>query len=166
MPTGPCARVTDNVLHPLPPVLTPGIGSLQCICGFLPVWRGVPAGVASALQTAKKASEVRIKAAEAATAAAMGTPGAPAAKAAEMAMKVAEAAAMASMMSSMAGMADKHICGTFVPPPPHGLGVVIDGSKTVQVDNLPVSRMLDTILESIGPPNKIMKGQFNVIVGG
>ncbi len=129
MPTGPAARVTDNVMHPLPPILTPGLGSMTCLIGFLPAWRGVPAAVAGALQAAKTAQEARVKVVEAATAAAMGTPGAPAAKAAEMAAKAAEAAAMAAMISSMGGMADKHMCATFVPPPPHGIGVVIDGSK-------------------------------------
>jgi len=162
----PAARVLDNVVHPLPPVLQPGPGSFQCLIGFRPAWRGVPAAVAGALQGAKKAQEARVKVAEAATAAAMGTPGAPAAKAAEMTMKAAEAAAMAAMITSMAGMADKHMCATFVPPPPHGVGVVIDGSKTVVVDNLPQCRLGDTVLESFGPPNKIVSGEFMVLVGG
>lgn len=166
MPTGPAARVTDNVVHPLPPVLTPGPGSTDVWIGNLPAWRGVPAAAAAALQAAKQASEIRIKAAEAATLAAAGTPGAPAAKAAEETLKAAEAAAMGSMVTSMAGGADIHMCATPLPIPPHGPGVVIDGSATVIVNNLQASRMGDTVLEAIGPPNKIAKGEFTVIIGG
>ena len=70
----PAARITDNVVHPLPPVLTPGPGSLNVFIGFLPAWRGVPAAVASSLQAAKKASDATIQAAQAATLAAAGHP--------------------------------------------------------------------------------------------
>ena len=45
MPTGPAARVTDNVVHPLPPVLGPGPGSLNVLIGSLPAWRGVGGAV-------------------------------------------------------------------------------------------------------------------------
>ena len=166
MPTGPAARITDNVVHPLPPVLTPGPGSMDVLIGNLPAWRGVPAAAAAALQAAKQASEIRIKAAEAATMAAAGTPGAPAAKAAEEALKAAEAAAMGAMITSMAGGADIHACTTPLPIPPHGPGVVIDGSATVIINNLQACRMGDTVLEAIGPPNKIVKGEFTVIIGG
>ncbi len=161
----PAARVTDTVAHPLPPVLTPGPGSLNVQIGFLPAWRGVGAAAAAALQAAKQASEVRIKAAEAATLAAAGTPGAPAAKAAEETLKAAEAAAMAGMITSMAGGADIHACTTPLPIPPHGPGVVIDGSKTVLINNLSACRAGDTVLEAIGPPNKIAMGMVTVLIG-
>jgi uncharacterized Zn-binding protein involved in type VI secretion len=131
----------------------------------MPAWRGINPAAAAALQTAKKASEVRIKAAEAATLAAAGTPGAPAAKAAEETLKGVEAAAMGGMITSMAAGADIHVCTTLLPIPPHGPGVVIDGSTTVMINNLPACRMGDTILEAIGPPNKIFKGQMNVLIG-
>jgi len=165
MPGKPAARVTDNVVHPLPPVLSPGPGSLNVLIGFLPAWRGVNPAAAAALQVAKKASEVRIKAAEAATVAAAGTPGAPAAKAAEETLKAAEAVAMGSMITSSAAGADIHMCATPLPIPPHGPGVVIDGSTTVMINNLPACRMGDTVLEAIGPPNKIAKGQPKVLIG-
>ncbi len=71
----PAARVTDNVAHPLPPVLTPGPGSPNVLIGFLPAWRGVSAAVAAALQAAKQISDTTIQVAEAATLAAAGTPG-------------------------------------------------------------------------------------------
>src|SRR4029450_12787571 len=102
MPTGPAARVTDNVVHPLPPVLSPGPGSLNVLIGSLPAWRGVGGAAAAALQGAKQISDTAIKVAEAATLAAAGTPGAPAAKAAEESVKAASAAAMGSAITSAA----------------------------------------------------------------
>lgn len=166
MPTGPAARVTDNVMHPLPPVLTPGPGSPNVLIGFLPAWRGIPAAAAAALQAAKQISDTAIQTAESATMAAAGTPGAPAAYAAEQAAKTAAAAALGSTISAMGGMSDIHACVTPSPVPPHGPGVVIDGSKTVSINNMPACRMGDTILEPLGPPNKIMKGEMTVIIGG
>ena len=165
MPTGPAARITDNVAHPLPPVLTPGPGSLNVLIGFLPAWRGLPLAAVGALMAAKNISETAIKVAEAATIAAAGTPGAPAAKLAEETVKATAAATMGSMISSMAGMADIHACLTPLPIPPHGPGVVIDGSPTVMINNLPACRLGDTIIEAVGPPNKIVKGEFTVIIG-
>jgi uncharacterized Zn-binding protein involved in type VI secretion len=160
----PAARVTDATAHMMTP-LAPGPGSLNVMIGFLPAWRGVPLAAAAALQTAKTASEARIKTAEAATLAAAGTPGAPAAKLAEETLKAAEAVAMGSMITSMAGGADIHLCPMPLPIPPHGPGVVIDGSKTVVINNLPACRVGDTILEAIGPPNKIVMGCFQVLIG-
>jgi uncharacterized Zn-binding protein involved in type VI secretion len=166
MPTGPAARITDNVAHPLPPVLTPGPGSTDVLIGFLPAWRGVPAAAAASIQAAKATSDATIKTAEAATLAAAGSPGAPAAKAAEETTKATAATSMASMIASASGMADKHACLTPLPIPPHGPGVVIDGSQTVLIDNLPACRLGDTIIEPVGPPNKIVKGEMTVIIGG
>ena len=93
----PAARVTDNVSHPIPPVLT-GIGSLNVFIGKLPAWRGVPAGVARGLQTAKKASDAVVKTAETATKAVKGTPLAVAALAAETAIKTTAAAPAAVLL--------------------------------------------------------------------
>ncbi len=166
MPGKPAARVTDNVTHPLPPVLGPGPGSPTVFIGSLPAWRGVPAAVASSLQAAKQASDAVIQAAEAATAAAAGTPGAPAAKAAEEATKAAAAAQMGSMITGMAGGADIHSCATPLPIPPHGPGVVIDGSQTVLINGLQACRLGDTVLEAVGPPNKVAKGEMTVSIGG
>lgn len=162
----PAARVTDNVAHPAPPVLGMGPGSPTVWIGSLPAWRGVPAAAAAALQAAKQVSDTAIHVAEAATIAAAGTPGAPAAKAAEEATKAACAAQMGSMIMSMAGGADIHTCATPLPIPPHGPGVVIDGSQTVLINGLQACRMGDTILEAVGPPNKIVKGEFTVLIGG
>ena len=161
----PAARVTDPVVHPLPPVLTPGPGSLNVLIGMLPAWRGVPAAAAAALQAAKQVSDAAIQTAEAATLAAAGTPGAPAAEAAEQATKASAAASMGSTITSAAGGADIHTCATPLPVPPHGPGVVIDACPTVLINNLPAARMGDTILEAVGPPNQIAMGCPTVIIG-
>jgi uncharacterized Zn-binding protein involved in type VI secretion len=165
MPKGPAARLTDNVAHPAPPVLTGGPGSNNVLIGKLPAWRGIPAAAAKVIVAAKEVEDKAIKVAEAATAAAVG-PAQPPAKAAELTLKTASATAMATLISSSAGQADKHSCTTPLPPNPHGIGVVVDGSKTVLINGLPACRMGDTIIETIGPPNKIAKGQPNVIIGG
>ena len=162
----PAARLTDNVVHPAPPVLGAGPGSPNVLIGSLPAWRGVPAAAAAALQAAKQVSDTVIQVAEAATIAAAGTPGLPAAKAAEEATKAACAAQMGSMITSLAGGADIHTCATPLPLPPHGPGVVIDGSQTVLINGLQASRMGDTIVEAVGPPNKIAKGEATVLIGG
>jgi uncharacterized Zn-binding protein involved in type VI secretion len=166
MPGKPAARTTDNVAHPLPPMLGPGPGSATVLIGSLPAWRGVPAAAAGALQAAKQISDTAIKVAEAATLAAAGTPGAPAAKAAEEGVKAAAAAQMGSMITSLAGGADIHACTTLLPLPPHGPGVVIDGSQSVLINGLQACRLGDTILEAVGPPNKIVKGLTTVLIGG
>lgn len=162
----PAARITDAVAHPLPPVLTGGPGSPNVLIGSLPAWRGVPVAAAAALQAAKQASDTAIQTAEAATLAAAGTPGAPAAKAAEETTKATAATTMANTISASAGGADIHTCTTPLPIPPHGPGVVIDGSKTVLINNLPACRQGDTILEAVGPPNKITGGAVTVLIGG
>ena len=167
MPQGPAARITDSVVHPLPPVLVPGPGSPNVLIGFLPAWRGIPLAAVGALQAAKTVADTAIKTAEAATLAAAGTPGAPAAYAAEQAAKTAASAAMSSAISGAAvSGADKHMCATPSPVPPHGVGVVITGSATVMINMLPACRQGDTILEAIGPPNKIAMGCPTVIIGG
>ena len=167
MPQGPAARVTDNVVHPLPLILAPGPGSVNVLIGFLPAWRGLPLAAVAALQAAHTVAQTAIKTAEAATAAAAGTPGAPAAYAAEQAAKSAALASMSSVITSAAaGGTDIHFCTTPLPVPPHGPGVVIDGSATVMTNFMPQCRMGDTILEAVGPPNKIVKGEMTVIVGG
>ncbi len=162
----PAARITDNVAHPLPPVITGGPTAITVIIGYLPAWRGVNPAAAAAMQAAKAASDAVIKVAEGVTLAAAGTPAAPAAKAAEEAAKAAAAAAMGSAISAAAGGSDIHVCATPLPIPPHGPGIVITPSATVMVANFPAARMGDTILEAVGPPNKIVKGEMTVLIGG
>jgi uncharacterized Zn-binding protein involved in type VI secretion len=166
MPQGPAARTTDPVMHPLPPLLSPGPGSMKCLIGMLPAWRGILAAAVPALQAAKKISDTAIQTAETATTAAAGSPGAPAALAAEQLVKTGAATAMGAMITGAAAGADIHSCCTPLPIPPHGPGVIIDGSKTVMIDNLPACRVGDTILEAVGPPNKVANGCETVIIGG
>ncbi len=170
----PAARLTDPTTHGTP--LSPGTGSPNVLIGFLPAWRALPAGAGAALQSAQSASDAAVKTAEAATVAAAGTPGAPAAYAAEQATKAAAAAAMASMMASLVagasastgglGTPDTHVCPVPTPVPPHGPGYVIDGSATVLVNGLPLSRQQDTVVEALGGPDKILLGELTVLVGG
>lgn len=163
---GPAARITDNVAHPLPPVLTPGPGSFNVIIGYLKAWRGLPLAMAAGLQATKATADAAITVAETATKAAAGTPAGPGLYAAEQAAKSAAAASLGSLISGMAsGGTDIHMCTVPSPVPPHGPGVVIDGSPTVFINNLPACRMGDTILEPLGPPNKIVKGMTTVLIG-
>jgi uncharacterized Zn-binding protein involved in type VI secretion len=162
----PAARITDTVAHPLPPVLTGGPCSPNVLIGNLPAWRGVPAAAAAAIQSAKQVSDNAIKVAEAATVSAAGTPGLPAAKTAEETAKTTAATSMGSMITGAAGASDIHNCATPLPLPPHGPGVVIDGSATVLINGLPACRMGDTIVEAVGPPNKITGGCPTVQIGG
>lgn len=166
MPKGPAARITDPVQHALPPILTGGPTAITVIVGYLPSWRGVGPAAAGALQAAKKISDAGITVAETATKAAAGTPAAPAAKVAEEAVKAAAALAMGSMITGMAAGSDIHACLTLLPIPPHGPGVVITPSATVMISGMPAARQGDTILEAVGPPNKITKGEPTVIIGG
>lgn len=161
----PAARVGDPVAHPLPPILTGSPGSLNVLISGKPAWRGVMAAVATGLQAAKQVSDTAIKTAESATVAASGTPGAPAAKAAEETTKATAATTMGSMITASAAGADIHQCTTPLPIPPHGPGVVIDGSKTVLINNLPACFMGNTIVEAVGPPNKITMGCPTVLIG-
>jgi hypothetical protein len=139
---------------------------MNVFIGFLPSWRGMPLAAVAALQSAKTVADTAIKTATAASTAASGTPGAPAAKAAEEATKAAALSSMSSAITGAAAGADIHACTTPLPIPPHGPGVDITGSATVSVNFLPAGRLGDTILEAIGPPNKIVKGEFTVIIGG
>lgn len=167
MPQGPAARASiDTTAHGLPPVLTPGPGSPNVLIGLMPAWRGIPLAAVAALQSAKAAADTAIQTAVAATAAAAGTPGAPGALAAEQATKAAALLSMSSAITGAAAGADVHLCAVPSPAPPHGPGVVITGSATVMINNLPAARMGDTLLEAIGPPNSITKGEVTVIIGG
>lgn len=161
------ARIGDLVEHALPPGLMPGPASPDVIIGYKPAWRGLPAAMVAGLQAAKDASDKTIETAEKATLAAAGTPGAPAAKTAEETTKATAATTMGTAISSAASSsgADTHTCAKPLPIPPHGPGVVIDGSKTVFINYLPACRKGDHVLEAVGPPNEIKMGEPTVIIG-
>lgn len=167
----PAARVGDPTGHG-PPLL--GTGCPTVLIANQPAWRAIgnPAVMAS-VNAQKTTWDAAIKTAELATLAAAGTPGLPAAKAAEEATKAAAAAAMsAAMMSAMAagggpgGPPDLHTCPVPLPIPPHGPGMVPQGSATVKIGGLPAARQGDQLIEALGPPNSITVGCLTVIVGG
>lgn len=167
MPTGPAARIGDNTAHGSP--LAPGPPSPTVLIGNQPAWLALPTGAGAALQAANAVADAAMKTLESATKAASGTPGAPVALAAETAGKAALTAAANAMGSAMAATgASMHMCPIPTPPVPipHGPGYVIDGSKTVMINFLPASRMGDTVMEIIGGPDKIVKGESTVIIGG
>ncbi|MDB6077162.1 MAG: motif protein [Akkermansiaceae bacterium] len=158
----PAARVTDSTAHGTP--LSPGPGSLNVLIGGLPAWRGIPLAAAGGLQAAQTAADTSMKTAEAATAAATG-PALPVAKTAEETLKASLALSMASTMMAFAGTSDIHICPVPVPIPPHGPGVVIDGSATVMINGMPACMMGCTVLEGLGGPDKIASGCPTVQIG-
>ena len=159
----PAARITDNVAHPLPPVLSGGPTAVTVLIGYLPAWRGVPAAAAAAIAAANQAALTAIQTVEAATKAAAPTPGAAAALAAEQTLKTSLLASNSAAINGSG--ADIHVCATPSPVPPHGPGVVTTPSTTVMIANLPAARMGDTITEAIGPPNKIVNGCPTVMIG-
>jgi len=169
MPQGPAARVGDPVAHPLPPVLGPGPGSVNVLIGNQPAWRGMPLAAAAGLMSAKTMSDTTVATAMTATATAAGTPGLPAAKTAEALVEQTATTTMSAAMSAAGMGADQHMCATPlappVPLPPHSTGMVITGSMTVMINNLPACRAGDTILECLGPPNTIAMGLPTVIIG-
>lgn len=176
MPGKPAARVGDSCTHMGVPI-SPGIGSINTIIGKKPAWRAVNPAAAAALMAVNSAASSAVTAAESAAKAAAPTPGAPAALAAEAAAKGAAIAAFAGAMAGAmvptpsGGIPDTHVCSmpspTGLAPVPHGPGMVIDGSMTVMVNGLPLAKLGCTILEAFGaPPNKIVVGEFTVLIGG
>lgn len=165
----PAARITDAVLHPLPPVLTGGPTAVTVIIGFLGAWRGLGGPAAANLSGGKIESEKKVAKAKAAVVAAKasGNPTAvTAAEANEKKVQIEEQAKMAASILAAAAMTDIHNCATFPPLPVHGPGVVIKPSKTVIIKGMPAARQGDEILEAIGPPNFVMAGCPTVIIGG
>ena len=71
---------------------------------------------------------------------------------------------MAAVEAQLAAKGSVLRQGTLIDP--HGPGVVIDGSQTVFINGLQACRMGDTVLEAVGPPNKIAKGEMTVLIGG
>lgn len=59
---------------------------------------------------------------------------------------------------------DLHNCPLSSGPVPHVGGVVVAGSVTVLINNLPAARQGDIVTE-IGPPNTIVMGCPTVLIG-
>ncbi len=157
----PAARVTDLTSHGTP--LAPGTGSPNVLIGFLPAWRAVPAAAAAGLQASLQALEISIKALEETTKAAPD----PTSKAAAVTAETTAKTAAISSMSAAMGAFDNHICP--IPsapvPAPHGPGVVLQGSATVMINNMAATRMGDNVIEALGGPDPIAKGDPTVIIG-
>ncbi len=158
----PAARLGDSTAHGTPLGGSPG--SLNVFIGGKPAWRAIPNAAAAGLGVAKQITVVTLKSLKAAKVAASGTPAAPAAIAAEQAGIAAAAASMGAMISGFGGFSDISVCPVPLPVPPHGPGVVTNGSPTVLVNNMPLARMGDSITEALGPPNKIVSGCMKVMV--
>jgi uncharacterized Zn-binding protein involved in type VI secretion len=60
---------------------------------------------------------------------------------------------------------DAHTCPQVSGTVPHVGGVVMKGSLTVYINNMPAARMGDQIVEA-GPPNAITQGCPTVQIGG
>lgn len=180
MPPRNAARFGDPVTHVNPPTLsTPGPGSPDVFMEHKKAWRGVDAAAAAAIQNAKRVSDAAVDTAVAAhdrtkeaLVLAAGTPGLPAAQTAEKTADAAEQLAKttaltagSTLVNSLSMGADIHFCRVPSPSPPHGPGVVIDGSTTVFVNGKPACRKGDTVLEPLGPPNPIKDGCPTVFIG-
>ena len=61
---------------------------------------------------------------------------------------------------------DFHSCPLVSGNIPHVGGMIVPGSSTVLINNLPAARQGDTIPESGGAPNKISTGEPTVLIGG
>ena len=59
---------------------------------------------------------------------------------------------------------DFHACPLLTGTVPHVGGMVAMGSTTVLINNMPVARVGDSIVES-GPPNSIAMGETTVLIG-
>lgn len=81
-------------------------------------------------------------------------------------IKAAAAVAASAVMSSLPGAADMHICPLPCPIPPHGPGMVTQGSGTVIIDNLPACRQGDKVMEACGGADPIAMGCTTVQIGG
>ncbi|HUF54297.1 MAG TPA: hypothetical protein VMR52_11065 [Dehalococcoidia bacterium] len=163
----PAARVGDQVAHSPPGVLSGASGSPNVSIGGKAAWRGVPQGAVPLVSSARQAADAAIQSAEMATQAAAGRPEYGATKSAELTVKQNAATSNASVVRDSAGGADIHQCSTLLPRPgpAPGPGICADVSTTVLINGAPAARQGDTILEAVGPPNKITGGCQSVQVG-
>jgi uncharacterized Zn-binding protein involved in type VI secretion len=153
------ARLTDITIHGSP--FVPGTGSSNVLVGNLPALRAVsPAAaagfVALCAQIAVNAQKL---------AAAITSSNVPAAAEATKNLKDQVPQAM-NMIASM----DKITCPMLllrVAGPPHGMGVMLGGSSTVMINNMPAGRVGDTIQEILSlDPNFVAVGLPTVQIGG
>lgn len=159
----PAARIGDLTAHGTP--LCPGPGSANVHIGGASAWRGVPLAAAAGLRAAHRAGSAAVKTAEATTKAA-GILTRRAAEAGEQDVKAAVLASMSALTGGFAGVSDIHVCPVPTPAPPHGPGVVINGSATVLINNMPACASECTVLEALGGRDRIARGERTVLIGG
>ncbi|MEO1427808.1 MAG: PAAR domain-containing protein [Cyanobacteria bacterium J06633_8] len=168
----PAARIGDLTTHLIPPLgLGIAKGSPNVIIGRRKAFRGIKKNKVGKLKKQKKNWDKSLNAANKAFDAAPEPISKAATLTAAIGVKTAAIAAMSAQIKKSAKGADLHLCLSPLPPKPpvppsHGLGVVINGSKTVLINKQPATRMGDTILEAVGPGNKIITGCFTVLIGG
>jgi uncharacterized Zn-binding protein involved in type VI secretion len=61
-------------------------------------------------------------------------------------------------------LVDVHVCPLVTGTVPHAAGVVVSGSTTVLINNLPAVRVGDQVIE-VGPPDTILQGENTVLIG-
>ena len=157
----PAARMNDMTAHGS--ALVPGPGSTNVRIGGQPAWRGMSAAAAAALAAAVAELAEKIAKAQAVATAAAGTPAGPAAQANVVKTAADGVAKIASMLAGSG--ADVYACPMLTVLIPHGPGVVINGSQTVNANGLPVCRVADTIQEATAP-GSVAVGCPTVMVGG
>jgi uncharacterized Zn-binding protein involved in type VI secretion len=101
--------------------------------------------------------------AQATATAAQGTPGAGAAQANLVNTVKDSAQKMANLIGS--SPADKNMCPTPYLLIPHGVGIVISGSTTVQINGLAACRIGDVIQETLSV-SSVALGIPTVLIGG
>ena len=153
------ARFSDMTIHGTP--FVPGLGSTNVLIGNLPALRAMsPAAVAAFVALV---AEIAINAQKLATA--LTSSNAPAALEAGNNLKDQ----IPDAVNMIAGM-DQIICPMLllkIGGPPNGPGVIIGGSTTVLINNLPAGRATDQILEVAAlDPNMVAVGFPTVIIGG
>jgi hypothetical protein len=123
---------------------------------------GASAAVATAFATLKVTTATLTAAYTAAAAAPGGEPGARVAF--TTGYQIALSAAMSSAVSAMAGPWDMHACAQSTPAP-HGPGMVMQGCKTVFINNLPAVMKGQKVQEAAGGPTGVVMGCDTVIIG-
>jgi len=157
----PAARLTDMTAHGS--ALVPGLGSTNVLIGGLPAWRGLTPAQGAQIAAAFADCMKDVAKAQATADAAKGTPGAGAAQA-NLANTIKDSAQkMASLIAN--SPADKSMCTTPYLIIPHGVGIVITGSNTVQINGLAACRIADVIQETLSV-NSIVMGNPTVLIGG
>jgi len=153
------ARLTDITIHGSP--FVPGTGSPNVLVGNLPALRAV--SPAAAANFVALCAQILVNAQK--LAAAITSSNAPAALEATNNLKNQVPEAM-NMIASM----DKITCPMLllrIGGPPHGMGVMLGGSSTVMINNMPAGRVGDTIQEILSlDPNFVVVGLPTVQIGG